>query len=140
MTGQLQPDVEAVVVAALAADDAVAALVGDRVGTDTPDTTRAGWVRVQLLDQAQSEQSQFDWLTRCLVQFDCYAGAGEGGSVEANLLARTVRAALVNVPTTSHSGGVVSGAQVGGMIGTTDGDLEPARDRYTITATLWVHP
>ena len=126
------PDVEKVITAYL--EPHLTAL-GAKVRGRTPSNTAAAWVRVTILDAPASFP---DHLVDALVQFDCYAGK-EGGQEEASLLARTVRAAIVDMPNASHSGAVVTGAAIVGYLRNPDTMFEPARDRYIITATVWMH-
>jgi hypothetical protein len=71
-----------------------------------------------------------DHLVQFLCQFDCYAGA-TGGVPEVNLLERTVRAALGELPN--------AGVEILGGTRNVDTDLEPARDRVSLDAYIYAH-
>jgi hypothetical protein len=101
-------------------------------GTDTP------WVRVVELNAPQQPGSRAEWLVPFLLQFDCYAGK-DGGQPEAKLIARTVREAIHDA-TGKHADGVVTSVRFVGQQHLPDGDLEPARERYILTATIHAHP
>lgn len=140
MTTALIPDAEKVVSNYLREHEAVAAacprIVATMPGESTGGTSSA-WVRViELAGSAQSD-SKADHLITFLLQFDCYAGA-TGGQPEAKLIARTVRAALNDMPGT-HEGGVVTSARIVGWRRLPDTDLEPARERVIVTATVVMH-
>lgn len=122
----------------LRAHDAVTAIC-DRVVTKTPSSTSEPWVRVARLDARNEAGSAVEHLIDFLLQFDCYAGS-EGGLPEAELLGRTVRAALHDdLPGTPDLGAVVTNVRIVGDTDLPDTTFEPARDRVAITALIWMH-
>lgn len=106
-----------------------------RIVGKTPESKTTSWVRVTELDSPDMDISPVH--VESMVQLDCYAGA-TGGQPEVNTLARTVRAVLTTLPGT-HPLGVVTGVRVQGGPRGLDTDLEPARDRKTLTAFIWNH-
>jgi hypothetical protein len=109
------------------------------VSTATPRKFEKPWVRMTLLDAPSTPNSTADHLINHLIQFDCYASSIEdGAAVEANLLARSVRAALHQMPGV-HNGVTVSSVRFVGMLHLPDADLEPARERYILTAEVIAH-
>lgn len=122
----------------LRAHDAVAAITG-RVVTRTPDETDEPWVRVTRLDAANEVGSRPEHLIDFMIQLDCYAGGEhgtDGGLPEAELLARTVRAALFDdLP--GNAG--VTAVRIVGDTQLPDTAFEPARDRIALTALVWMH-
>lgn len=131
-------DGEALVIAELLATDAVTAIVGERISTDHPDSHGEPWVKVTQLDVSADPNASFDRLVTYLIQLDCYAGA-DGGSPQASTLARTVRAAIWAM-SGQRDGAVVSMAKAWGLANIPDTDLEPARPRYLVTASVTAHP
>lgn len=131
------PDGQKVISKYLREHPAVAAL-GAKVVSKTPTDQSTEWVRVTELDAPQEPGSRADHLVAHFMQFDCYA-TEKGGLPEAATLARTVRAALVDIGDAQHEGAVITGARISGYGRFPDGELEPARERYIITATVWAH-
>lgn len=129
-------DLEKVAADYLRANAAVRALT-TRVVSKTPDTTSAGWVRTTTLDARDEARSGLDHNITYLLQFDCYAGA-TGGKPEASALARTVRAALQAMPGV-RDGVVVSRVAFTGHIRIPDTALEPARERFIVSAQVTAH-
>lgn len=131
------PDVERVLTAYLAAPLAV---LGVTVVDQTPDATDDPWVRLTLLD---APAQQPDHLVAAYLQLDVYAGAesGEDAHEDASLIARTVRGLLESdtIARATHSGATVTGARVDGYLRLPDAEFEPARERYVLTATIWMH-
>jgi len=132
------PDVEAVVGAYLRQYPAVKTL-GAKVTGETPTDKSKPWVCVTQLDDPAVEDHHSDYLIGWMGQFDCYAGA-TGGQGEASLLTRTVRRALKEMPAVPLEGLVVSRARFLSCPRIPDTDLEPARQRFALTAELRVHP
>lgn len=130
------PSAEQVVGDYLREHAGVAALGARIVGT-TPRDTDQPWVRITLLGDP-SVDDPADHLVAGYLQLDCYAGR-DGGQAEADMLRRTVRAALGDIATASHVDAVVTGATVGGTLRLPDQDFEPARERYVVSATVWLH-
>jgi len=135
----LAPYAEKVISDYLREDPGVAALVDRRVVGKTPASTDNPWVRVTELDDRAVGGSRSDHLHEFYFQFDCYAGK-DGGQPEANLLKRTVRKALVEMSEADHEGAVVSGVDIRGSARLPDDDVdEPARERFVLTANVWMH-
>lgn len=128
------PDIEKVVAYYLRESDDF----DSRVVGKTPDSIADSWVRLTVLDAPQSPGSSTDYSVAFYLQFDCYAGA-TGGQPEASELARTVRSLLMDIADADHSGAIVSGARVNGYARIPDTGLEPARERFVLTATVWAH-
>lgn len=137
------PDIEKVAGSYLRADSAVAAIVGRRIVGKTPSSVGEAWVRVTQLDARDAPDSRAEHLINYLLQFDCFAGyeppddAGHG-QPEANLLARTVRDALWDMPGV-HDDTVVTSVRFTGMTRIPDTDFEPARERVILTASIHAH-
>lgn len=127
------PDVEAIVTPYLKAATKA------RVVGQTPNGTSASWVRVTQLDAPSVGDSRTERLIEWMGQFDCYAGR-DGGQGEASELTRTIRAALVAMPGAALEGATVTGVRIVSCPRIPDTDLEPARERYALTAVLFVHP
>lgn len=134
------PDIEKIVGAYLRDHDDIAALGAQVVG-QTPRDTSGSWVRLTLL-AAPDNSSGAEHLIGFLVQLDCYSSeAGIDGSQqkEASVLGRTVRAALKAMQGTTRDDAVITGVQFPGMLRLLDQDLESARERIVLTATIWAH-
>lgn len=114
--------------------------VASRVVGKTPSNTDTGWVRVTLLTAPTPADSKIDHHVANMVQFDCYAGK-DGGQPEANLIARTVRAALMEMGEEDFDDAVVGAVRILSHIRRPDTDgFDPARERVEITADIYVHP
>jgi hypothetical protein len=122
----------------LGGDSAIEAIVGDRIATKTPRTLDAPWVRISVLADPPAGKSSADHNIAFYVQLDCCAGK-KGTQVDANLLARSVRASLGEMPQQEHADAVVSGVKVEGSRPMPDDTFEPTMDRYIVTATVWAH-
>jgi hypothetical protein len=131
------PDAEAVVGNYLRADPGVEAIVGNRVGTTLRGLSEPQ-VRITLFDPLSADGSRTDHLIENFLQFDCYAGSNNS-SIEASLLVRTVRAVLRDMPGV-RDGATVSKVEFTGGGHIPDTDIEPARERYVLEATVWIHP
>ena len=133
------PDIEILVVAHLRNTQSVIDLT-TRIGTRTPSSLAGQFVKVTVLDDQQTPGSKALHLVDCLVQIDCYGSSNrDSAHAEASLLARTVREAVIAMPSASHTGAVVSSARASSRR-LPDTDLEPARERYIVTGTLSLHP
>ena len=132
---RLLPDVEATAVAYLRAHSAVAAIVGTRVSTELPSTPTFPLLTVRLVTGTEVIRTHLDEQT---VQVDAW-GADKAG---ASLLARTARAALLDVPgDASLSRGVVTGARtVRALAWMPDDTVSPPRPRYSFDIGWTVHP
>lgn len=134
----VQPDIEQIVGAYLREHPAVRAVVS-RVVSRTPASTDTPWVRYQQIAE-QPGGGMADFLIAPLLQFDCYAGR-DNSRETASLIARTVRAALVEMEGV-HGGAVITGVPPGlvSVSRLPDPDLgDPARERYVVTATVYCH-
>jgi len=121
----------------------VAALVGERVATRSPapDDLDEPWVRVTPLDPENvTGTSRVEWLVSYYLQIDCYAGAENRFHEEAFDLARTVRAALVDMPGAFLEEAVVTDIGFASMPPRPDTDLTPARERFILDAEIYAHP
>lgn len=116
---------------------------GERiVGTPPRDPNSEAWVRLTQLDARAVGGHRSDHLIEYLIQLDCYASqAGVSGSQqrEAATLARTIRAALIDMPNFTLDA-VVTGVDIRGDARIPDDEFEPARERFIITASVWMHP
>ena len=128
------PDIEKVVAKYLRDE----AAFDSRVVGKTPDSIADSWVRLTVLDGAQEQTSVADRNVAYLIQLDCYAGAS-GGQPEASTLARTVRSLIVTIADADHADAIVTGARITTFARIPDTGLEPARERFVITATVWAH-
>lgn len=111
--------------------------LGTRIVGKTPSSLSASWVRVTQLDASNAPNSIPEHLISYLLQIDCYASAS-GGQREANLLGRTVRGALQEMPGV-HDGITVSAVITTNDHRTQDTDLEPARDCRILTVEVYLH-
>jgi len=122
--------------------DSVSALGARIVGMSPKDPDSTPWVGITQLAAPNQTGAHVDHLIGFLLQFDCYASrAGTGGSqwAEAKLLARTVRAALMDMPEAEVADVVVASCRIVGDIRRPDTDLEPARERVILTAPIGMH-
>lgn len=134
----LSPYVEKIVSDFLRSHDSVEAL-GARVVGKTPENTETPWVRVTQIGGFSEDIP--DHFVSYLLQLDCYAGAESHtvkGQPGANLLQRTVRAALTEIGGV-HGDAVVSGAQVVNAARVPDDDFEEQRERFVLTVNVWAH-
>ncbi len=129
---------EKILVDYLGGDSAIEGIVGDRIATKTPRTLDEPWIRLSVLADPPAGKSSVDHNIAFYVQLDCYAGE-DGTQAAANLLARSVRASLGEMPKQEHDGAVVSGVKVEGSRPMPDDTFEPTMDRYIVTATVWAH-
>lgn len=137
MSITLAPDAEKIISGYLRTAPAMTALSARVVGK-TPATTTDPWVRVTQLDDRAVGGHRSDHFHEFYLQFDCYAGH-DGGQPEASTLARTVRALLVDAPAASLDA-VVNGVDIRSQARIPDSDVdEPARERFVITALVWMH-
>lgn len=118
-------------------DHADVSALGARVVGKTPKSVTDPWVRVTQLDAGQTANDRADHLVEGYLQLDCYAGA-DGGQPEANLLVRTVRGALQELPGI-YDEAVVSSCRINGAARIPDTDFEPARERFVLTASVHAH-
>lgn len=135
------PDIEQIVGDYLRGHADVAALTS-RVGGRTPRTLSDGWVRVTQYDDQPAASSRALHLVGVSLQIDCYGSDSQNTAhAEASLLARTVRAALNDLPDSDLAAGVISGVRFdGGLKRIPDSSIEPARERFVLDCTVWCHP
>lgn len=132
------PSIERIAIAYLNARDDVEA----EVVTDTPDDTGPSWVRVSQIDPKILTPNADEHFGNYMIQFDCYAGKDAGkneGQEVADLLTRTVRAALKDMRNHTHTGAVVTDVDFTSCPRLPDGDFEPAMERYALTAEIFAH-
>lgn len=134
------PDIEAVVAGYLLTHDDVEELVGARVGGRHPRSTATPWVKITQLGATGLTKTLH--VTQTNLQLDCYGGDDvDTAQSEASLLARTVRAALNDMPEADLDGVVVSAVTFFGprrVPDTSAGD--PARERFILDANVTAHP
>ena len=133
------PDAEAVITRHL--NTALTALAV-KVRGRTPGNTVDPWVRLTLLDAPATDGSVTDHLVAAYVQLDCFAGKvpdADSPQEDASLIARTARAALATIADSDHEGATVTGCRIDGYTRLPDTEFEPARERYVLTATVWMH-
>jgi len=127
------PDAEAIVASYLREE------IGERVVGKTPSDISTPWVRITQLDAVNESSSRPERLVDFILQLDCFAGNEiEGAQEEASDLARAVRAALAGMEG-PQDGGVVTGVRFAGMPRVPDDSIEPARERYALTAHVYMH-
>lgn len=131
------PDIEVIVGRYLRADPAVDSVVDSRIGSKHPSVTTQPWVRLILIDDTQAPASSVLHLVTAHLQLDCYAGSG--GNTQASLIARTVRAALADMPNVEHDDAVIAHVRTN-LRRLPDPDFAPARERYIVTADVTWHP
>lgn len=107
-----------------------------RVVARTPENTADSWVRLTMLDAAQT-QSRPDHLIACLLQCDCYAGV-DGGQPEAMTLSWAVRTSLLSLVGAALDV-VVTETKIVGHARVPDADFTPDRERVIVTARVWLH-
>lgn len=138
MVLRLLPNVERLCVDWLRTHDSISALVGTRVHTELPPLAEGAPLRdtltVSLPDTTELVPRHFD---RSLVQLLAY---GET-KASANLLIRTARAVMLDMPDADHDLGVVTAVR--GFVGPRwlpDDSVSPPHPRYHADFGVWVHP
>lgn len=135
----MQPDVEKIVGEYLRDNPTVSALVGDRVGGRHPRSLEEPWVKVVQIGDSVIGNSPVH-LVAVDLQLDCYGSADEyAAHGEASELSRAVRAVLAEMPEETFAGAVVSDVKFGPLSRIPDTDLEPARERFILSATVYCH-
>ena len=133
------PDIEALLATYLLAHDAVADLVGSRVGGRHPRAKGTPWVKVTQFSEISLTKTLH--VTQTDLQIECYGGSDlDEAQGEASLIARTVRAALNDMPESEHDGAVVSRVTFFGPRRVPDSDFDPARERFILDASVTSHP
>lgn len=135
MTLTLTPNAEKVVADYLRAHPDVAAITG-RIVEKTPNSMDTPWVRYTQLAKPAMGNHRSDHALSPYFQFDCYAGK-DGGQPEASLLARTVRAALVELRG-AIGGAVITGVEIRGDSRQPDTQLD-SRERFVLSAVVHLH-
>jgi hypothetical protein len=134
----MQADLEAIIGTYLRDHALVKALNAHVVGEPPVDKGSRPWVQVLQLDPHAVEDHRSDHLIEWMAQYDCYASA-KGGQQQASELARAVRAALAEASHQTFEEIVVTGARFVSCPRIPDLDLEPARQRFVLTAVLVYH-
>lgn len=132
----LIPDVELVLSQYLRSRGDVYPDLVERIGTVTPKSTLAPWLRITQIGDTQ--RSNGLWFLAALVQIDCYA-SDTGGQAEASLIARTVRHALDEMPKALLEDAVVTSVS-SSMRRSQDDAFDPARERYILQVSISLHP
>jgi hypothetical protein len=142
MTLVLTPNLEALVAKWLREHPDLMGL-GVRVGPRIPESTTGPWVRVTLLDLPDDPVSGVEYLLDGMLQLDCYAGStaakNQTQQAEAYAVAATSRAVLRAMQGSTSDGVVVTRVRFNGHARIPDTDMEPARERYILTAEIMVH-
>jgi hypothetical protein len=115
--------------------------VVSRVVAKPPDEGQRSiaWVMFTLLSAPQVENYPPDWLVEFYFQLDVYAGA-TGGLPEIWSIATAVRRAIVQMPENGVEDAVCTRTKIYGFNPQPDTDMEPARERFVMTASAWLHP
>lgn len=110
-----------------------------RVSVKMPSNPDQAWVKLSEL-ASNDHSADTDHLVSHLLQMDCYAAKGDG-AIEANLLGRTVRAALRDLEPADVPGWTPSVVMVNGPrdLGVAT-EFEPAKDRTMVEAEILFHP
>jgi hypothetical protein len=128
------PDVERMVVLYLRASSDVQALISQRVATELPASPTWPMATVTLISGEERLRLQLDAQR---IQVDAWGGT----KAQANLLIRTLRAVLLQMPSVTHDAGIVS--MVHTLVGPQwlpDDTVNPARPRYLADFEIVVHP
>lgn len=129
-------DVERLASAWLRARDDVAAIVEDRVVTDTPNRAVFPFLRLTLLG-GSPVFSQPLYLDEAFIQFDAFGGP----KVVARQLIDVVRHALADDFAGFHEGiGTVTSVRFGELAYVPDDLYDPPKPRYVATASIFTHP
>jgi hypothetical protein len=124
-----QPDVAAIT------DRVVATTGGKGFSTTTP------WVRYTQLSKRSVGGHRSDHLNEVFIQLECYAAADNepnDGLPGASLLARTVRAAMMDLPNAELPEAVVTGVEPRGDSRQPDTALND-RERFVLSFVVWLH-
>lgn len=121
--------------------EGVVDIVGDKIGTRTPDTVSedsgSQWIRLSRIGGTQTVPS---WLDRALIQVDCFSFQGD---FFAMTLARIARAYIKDKSAGWTSAeGIITGAdeEPGGLQNLPDTSRTPPTPRVTFTVGLSVRP
>ncbi len=113
--------------------------LGARVVGKTPDDPSKPWIKLTQIDAPTVGNSRSEHLIAWMGQFDCYAGK-EGGQAEASELTRKARALLAVANQVDHEGAIVTGSRFVSCPRIPDTAFEPARERFALTAVIYMHP
>lgn len=114
----------------------MAAIVADRVYTETPNHAVFPFMRVSLIG-GRPVYSRPLFLDEALIQIDAFGGP----KVQARQLIDITRAALAEDFLGSHAGvGVVTSVTFGELAYVPDDTWEPPKPRYAATASVYTHP
>lgn len=144
MATVIQPDLEQIVGGYLRGHSAVSALT-TRVVARTPSDTGPAWVKYGLLGERPARGSSVLHLVGYVMQFDCYAGRTRNEREAAFRLAATVKAALADLVglygDVSNGPAVITGVPADRLSSSRiqDDSLDPALERYIVTATVYAH-
>jgi Protein of unknown function (DUF3168) len=128
-------DVERLASSWLRARPEVAAIVADRVVTETPNRAVFPFLRLTLIGGSPVFSPL--WLDEAVLQFDAFGGP----KVQARQLIDVVRDALAADFVGLHPGlGVVSSVNFGDLAYIPDDLWEPPKPRYAATVTVYTHP
>lgn len=111
---------------------------GARVLTGTPASRTAPWIRVVLLADPPTDGGVADHHVEALLQIDVFAGEAKNTALAVDELSIAVRDSLAVMNKAEHSGAVVTGTRTS-RTHMPDTDEEPAMERFSITATVWMH-
>jgi hypothetical protein len=118
------------------------ARTGKRIVGTTPSDISTPWVRLTQLD-APPVDPEAERLIAYMVQLDCFAGehpVSSAGQAEASEIARAVRAALAAAKGTIQGGAAITDVRfVSGPSRIPDTTLEPARERFALTVSVYAH-
>jgi hypothetical protein len=125
----------------LASSATVTAIVGTRIRVNATDPTWPS-LRLTALSSTETTRRRID---RVLLQIDCWCAPGDAsvtgsGDAAAQLLARTVRAALVESPNYVGTGAVIAGISGVAMHPAPDTTRTPPTPRWVVTFALYVRP
>lgn len=134
------PDIEALLATYLLAHEDVEELVGSRIGGRHPRATSTPWIKITQFSEISLTKTLH--VTQTDLQIECYGGDDvDEAQGEASLLARTVRAALNDMPAADHDNAVVSRVTFFGPRRVPDSDFgDPARERFILDASVTSHP
>lgn len=129
------PDAEALLSAFLRDQASIEALVAERVYTAVPKDPQFPLLMVRRVSGAPVGSRPLH-LDAPLMQLDAYGGTKK----VAQQIAETARDVIARSLEGVHAQGVVTGVSFGPMSWLPDGDYSPAKQRYVVDVTVFVHP
>lgn len=129
------PDAEALLSSFLRAQGDIEALVGERVYTAVPKDPTFPLLLVHRVSGSPVGSRPLH-LDAPLLQLDAYGGTKKA----AQTLIETARSVIARSLEGVHAEGVVTGVSFGPMSWLPDGDYSPAKPRYVVDVTAFVHP